>query len=231
MRRIPLAAEVEKQLSDLIQTKYSPGSKIPIESELSEMFQVSRTTIRAAVKALCSRNVLEIKRGDGTYVTRKPGLGPDALGLEFLDPTHLPEEMREASILLQPVAAAMGAQRIDDRDIAFLEDAITALEQGVKDYQAGKIDYPALRWLDSSFHSSVIKTCHNRVLDRIDDVFITYTATMREREIVDMEIIYRSLEMHPQIFRAMRNHDSQAAYEAMSRHLHSVPLRYKEPEE
>lgn len=230
MYRVPLASEVEKQLSDLIQTKYPPGSKIPIESELSEMFQVSRTTVRAAVKALCSRNVLEIKRGDGTYVTRKPGLGPDALGLDFLDPAHLPEELREASILLQPAAAAMGAQRIDKRDISFLESAISALEQGMEDYRAGKIDYKRLRQLDSSFHSSVIKTCHNRVLDRIDDAFIAYSATIRELEVEDLEIIRLSLEMHPKILQAMRAHDSRAAYEAMSQHLHSVPLRYQEPE-
>lgn len=231
MNRAPLSSEVEKQLSDLILEKYPPGTKIPIEFELAEMFQVSRTTIRAAVKALCSRNVLEIRRGDGTYVTKKPGLSPDALGLDFLNPDNLHQELREVSDLIQPAAAAMGAQRITEKDITYLKAAIAALEQGFEDYKKGKIDYAALRKLDSSFHSSVIKTSHNRIIDRLDDVFASYSTSLKEKEVEDLGIIQNSLEMHPKIFEAMMNHDVQAAFDAMLFHLNNVPLRFADDAE
>lgn len=44
------------------------GEKIPNEYELTERFQVGRSTVREAVKGLVSRGVLEVRRGDGTYV-------------------------------------------------------------------------------------------------------------------------------------------------------------------
>ena len=44
------------------------GEKIPNEYALTELFDVGRSTIREAVKGLVSRGVLEVRRGDGTYV-------------------------------------------------------------------------------------------------------------------------------------------------------------------
>lgn len=225
MKRTPLSSEVENQIIDLIREKYPPGTKIPIEPELMELFQVSRTTIRAATRALCSRNILEIRRGDGTYVTSKPGLGSDALGLDFLNPENLPDELREVSSLIQPAAASMGAQRITETDITYLKKAIDALEQGYEDYKKGIIDYPTLRKMDSAFHSSVIKTSHNRIIDRLDDVLSSYSAYLNA-EVEDLNVILNSLEMHPKIFQAMLDHDSDAAAAAMESHLKNVMLRY-----
>lgn len=225
MNRLPLASEVEKQLSQLIaEEKYPPGSKIPVELELAEMFQVSRTTIRAAIKALCSRNVLEIRRGDGTYVTEKPGLSSDALGLDFMSISTLPQEIREASSIIQPAAAALGAVRYTPADVDYLKAAIQALEDGMEAYQKGEITYTELRRLDTSFHSSVIKTSHNRILDRLNDVFSSYTASLKEQE--DLEIIKNSLKMHPIILEAMLSRDENKARDAMMDHLKSIQLSY-----
>ena len=44
------------------------GEKIPNEFALTEIFGVGRSTVREAVKGLVSRGVLEVRRGDGTYV-------------------------------------------------------------------------------------------------------------------------------------------------------------------
>lgn len=224
MNRLPLASEVEKQLSQLIMEKYQPGSKIPVELELAEMFQVSRTTIRAAIKALCSRNVLEIRRGDGTYVTKKPGLSSDALGLDFLNITALSQELQEASDIIQPAAAAMGASRITETDITYLKAAIDALEKGMEEFKKGRVTYQELRKLDTDFHSSVIKTSHNRILDRLNDVFSSYTASLKERE--NIKVIQNSLEMHPIILEAMLSHDAKKASDAMIIHLKSIQLDF-----
>ena len=64
-----LAEQVQEQLYDYI-TAHSmkPGDKLPNEFKLAEQFGVGRSTVREAVKLLVSRNVLETRRGSGTYV-------------------------------------------------------------------------------------------------------------------------------------------------------------------
>ena len=44
------------------------GERIPTEGELTELFEVGRSTVREAVKGLVTSGVLEVRRGDGTYV-------------------------------------------------------------------------------------------------------------------------------------------------------------------
>ena len=225
MSRMSLASEVEKQLSELIMEKFPPGSKIPIEPELAEIFQVSRTTIRSAIKALCSRNVLEIRRGDGTYVTKKPGLGHDALGLDFLNLTTIAQEIQEVSDLIQPAAAGMAALRITETDISYLKSAIIALENGMDQYNEGSLSYEELRKIDTAFHASVIKTSHNRILDRLNDVLYSYTANLTEKE--NITIIQNSLKMHPIILEALITRDADKASAAMALHLNSIHLNFE----
>ncbi len=60
-------------IDDIVKNKYSVGDLIPTQNELAEKFQVSRTTIREAVKELIRRNILRAVKGKGTFVVAKPG--------------------------------------------------------------------------------------------------------------------------------------------------------------
>ena len=53
-----------------VEKKYNPGDKLPNEMELSEQLGVSRITLREAIRILVTANVLEIKRGKGTFVKK-----------------------------------------------------------------------------------------------------------------------------------------------------------------
>ena len=54
-----------------VEKKYNPGDKLPNELQLSEELGVSRITLREAIRILVARNVLEIKRGKGTFIKRR----------------------------------------------------------------------------------------------------------------------------------------------------------------
>ena len=56
------------------------GERIPTEGELTELFEVGRSTVREAVKGLVTRGVLEVRRGDGTYVISTIYMENDVLG-------------------------------------------------------------------------------------------------------------------------------------------------------
>ncbi len=66
-----MANKIENQI---ICGNWQVGSQIPPEQELMQTFDVSRITIREAIKTLVSRDVLEIRRGCGTFVSAVPGL-------------------------------------------------------------------------------------------------------------------------------------------------------------
>ncbi|MEZ4768608.1 MAG: GntR family transcriptional regulator [Caldilineales bacterium] len=82
VRKSAIAEEISARLLTLIQEKQlKPGDKLPPERELAATMQVSRPSLREALRALALMNVLEIRQGDGAYVT---SLEPDLL-VEHLD--------------------------------------------------------------------------------------------------------------------------------------------------
>ena len=50
------------------------GEKLPSEQELSEQFQVSRQTVRRALEELVKENIVESRRGSGSYICEDAGM-------------------------------------------------------------------------------------------------------------------------------------------------------------
>src|SRR4029453_17109723 len=93
-----------------------PGARLPTEQQLSLAMGLSRSGVREAVKVLEAARVLDVRRGDGTYVTSlAPRLLLEGLGVavELLrDDTLL--EVMEVRRLLEPVATGIAAVRMSD---------------------------------------------------------------------------------------------------------------------
>jgi GntR family transcriptional repressor for pyruvate dehydrogenase complex len=108
-----------------------PGERLPPEHELAERLGVSRGSLREAVRALSQINVLDVRRGDGTYVT---SLAPSELlsglvfAMELLQSQGL-EEVVEVRRLLLPPAAALAAQRVTDDQLAQMHAVVEQLER------------------------------------------------------------------------------------------------------
>ena len=109
----------------------APGDRLPPEQELADRLGVSRGSLREAVRALSQINVLDVRRGDGTYVT---SLAPSELlsglvfALELMQAKDL-DEVIEVRQLLLPPAAALAAQRVSDDQLAEMRGVIEHLEQ------------------------------------------------------------------------------------------------------
>lgn len=99
-----LPERVADQLMNLIRTQeLQAGDKLPNEFELAEQLQVGRGSIREAVKLLVARNILEIKRGKGTYIAQHTGEIQDPLGLAFCsDQFQLAFDLLEVRMQLEP---------------------------------------------------------------------------------------------------------------------------------
>ena len=75
----------DKILRYLKEMQLQVGDKLPNEYELSDYLEVGRSTVREAVRALASRNILEVRQGAGTFVSDKRGIANDPLGFSLIE--------------------------------------------------------------------------------------------------------------------------------------------------
>jgi len=107
-----------------------PGDRLPPELELAEELGVSRGSLREAVRALSQINVLDVRRGDGTYVTSlEPSelLAGLAFAVELLQANGL-NEVLEVRRLLFPPAAGLAATRVTDDQLDRMRAVVRLLE-------------------------------------------------------------------------------------------------------
>ena len=163
----PLAERIADQISNLIiDRQISAGQKLPNEFELAKQLNVGRGTIREAVKLLVARNVLEIRRGRGTFVAKHTGVIEDPFGFAYIsDEMKLANDLLEIRLQLEPWAAALAAERATAADLQIMEDAcneVDALCQQGKNYLKA----------DERFHVSIARSTQNLVVPKIIPVII-----------------------------------------------------------
>ena len=94
------------------------GEKIPNEYELTEHFQVGRSTVREAVKELVSRGVLEVRRGDGTYVISTSYMENDVLGFGSVqDKYQLAMDLFEVRLMFEPEIVMLACKNATEEQI------------------------------------------------------------------------------------------------------------------
>mgnify|MGYP002609528188 CR=1 FL=1 len=136
-KNVMLSEKVAEQILKMItiEKKFNIGDKLPNENELSEELGVSRTTLREAVKFLIAHNVLEIKRGKGTYVADNKDLNED-YGLSELENLVMDSmDFFETRIMLEPTMANYAAKRATVDDIKELERIDSIINEVIDDVE------------------------------------------------------------------------------------------------
>jgi DNA-binding FadR family transcriptional regulator len=140
-----------------------PGDRLPKEADLAERLGLSRNSLREAVKALSMIRVLDVRQGDGTYVTSlEPHLLLDLLG--FVVDFHTDDavmQFLEVRRLLEPAATALAAQRMVAADVEKL--------QAVLDELGAEPSIEALVANDLEFHRRIALGAGNPVLSSLLD--------------------------------------------------------------
>jgi len=190
---------IERIREEISASRLGPGSRLPAEGELAKMLGVSRSSVREAVKALVHARVLDVRQGDGTYVTSlEPRLLLDGLSLavELIQDDQLLEVM-EVRRLLEPGATALAAARISPADLEVLRDRLDLM-------RACASDAEKLVEHDASFHDCVMAATGNQTLEAV--LRGLSTGTMRARiwrAAVDSGASAKTVEQHEEIYRAL----------------------------
>src|ERR1700761_9323487 len=120
---------IEKIKEMIVSGALRPGDRLPREADLAERLGLSRNSLREAVKALSLIHVLDVRQGDGTYVT---SLEPSVLleAMAFVIDFHRDDtvlEFLEVRRILEPAATAMAATRMTPAETAELRDLLEKL--------------------------------------------------------------------------------------------------------
>src|SRR5689334_12013271 len=133
----------------------APGSRLPAERELAENFQVSRSSLRQALKVLEIMGVISQRVGDGTYLNP---VAPSVLEepMEFLILLNgiSSHELMEARIIVEPELAARAATRAGEDDLAALRREMSAMEKAET--------LPVRSHHDLLFHEAIFHAAGNR---------------------------------------------------------------------
>ncbi|HAY85534.1 MAG TPA: FadR family transcriptional regulator [Chloroflexi bacterium] len=215
-----LVEEITSRILSLIKEReLSPGDRLPPERELAVMLNVSRASLREALRALFAMNILEMRQGDGTYVT---SLEPQQLvqHLEFVfsldDSTFI--QLFEARKIVEVGIVALAAQRITDSQITLLEEKLQLAERSLHDPEA-------FLNADLELHKIIIEAARNPILDRFMSSISQLGLASRSRTVNIPGILIETIEDHKAIVEAIKQHDPDAASRAMLIHLNHVEDR------
>ncbi|MES2071748.1 MAG: FadR/GntR family transcriptional regulator [Pseudomonadota bacterium] len=140
------------------------GERIPIEPRLAELLQVSRGTVREAVKMLVSQGMLEVRQGSGTYVR---AVADPASSMLRLKRAGIRDQF-EVRCALEVQAVRLAALRHSQEDLAQLQALVTA--RGVYDVadEAARATFIAR---DLDFHKGIVAAANNAALSEIYQFF------------------------------------------------------------
>ncbi|HVH24638.1 MAG TPA: FadR/GntR family transcriptional regulator [Pseudonocardia sp.] len=192
----------------------TPGSRLPPEHELAALVGSSRNTTREAVRALVTARVLDVRRGDGTFVTSlRPELLLDGIGMAvdlMPDESHL--ELFEVRRVLEPAASELAAQRIDAEGVAVLRRQLELMRQTTGDPEQ------FVRH-DAAFHEVVAGAAGNATMAALLSGISSRTLRTRIRRMIDEDVVRRTLDEHTAILDAIAARDPVLARAAATMHI------------
>ena len=207
-----LYVRVARKISDLVNTgQVKPGDRLPSERDLAEMLNVSRPSVREAMIALEVSGLIEVRMGNGIFVTNRKA----SLSRELVDGGVGPFEILEMRLLLEPEVCALAAERIDDETLGQLAETYNEMERcnGT----------PEMEQADEKFHNLIAGAAENTAMQKTVEWLWRLRAQSvlsrgYHRMIVE-EGVFPTLDEHKAILEALKSRDPVAARQAMKIHL------------
>lgn len=211
----PLTEAAMRQIREMIAGgDLIPGSRLPPEPELATALGASRNTVREAVRGLVTAGVLDVRRGDGTFVTSlRPELLLEGIGAAAeLMAEDFSLELVQVRRILEPAATALAAMRVDEGTLVELESLLDSMRSAESD--------EVLVEIDSDFHAVVAATSDNETLaSMLAGVSVRTTRLRIWRGIVEDNAKAQTIAQHAEILRALRDGDPVLAEAAALVHV------------
>ncbi len=217
IKRESVAEMVARRILALVQQgALKPGDQLPAERDLAQSLNVSRPSVREAIRALSILGVLKVRQGGGAYISELDAealLGPIQFYLALQDMNV--RDLYEARMLIESDVARRAAERMSDEDVAELSRMLDAQKDTLSDPDA-------FRESDYRFHEKIWTGCGNAFLKRIGESLNVIGLEFRKRASESVGILEQSYQDHRDLVAALARHDVEAAAEAAARHMRNV---------
>jgi GntR family transcriptional repressor for pyruvate dehydrogenase complex len=218
--RRKLTATVAEQLLAAI-AELPAGTKVPSERELTRELGVGRSTVREALNGIAMLGIVEIRHGQGVFVTGEAPPDGEPSALTAALERGVTNEFIEARLIVEVEVARLAARRRTDEDLARLEASLVEQEARLR----GDVD--ALVNVAASFNVLLAEAAHNEVLRAMIQSFV---ALMVERgpRVYQLEGFGEwDLQEHRGLYAAVRDHDPERAAKLMREHIEELARRYR----
>jgi GntR family transcriptional repressor for pyruvate dehydrogenase complex len=219
-----IAEQIKQQI---VSGRLQPGQKLPSTRELTESYQVGRSTMREALSMLKAMGLIEIRQGEGCFVR-----GMDDRELEVPQFEHLFTSMNavfdllEARKALETANAGLAATKRDNIDLERLEHILADMDSELGTEAVGEKQ-------DMRFHLALAEATHNPIMVKLlETISAQVEVTIRETRRL---LLYRNTSLtqrfwveHKAIFEAIRDRDAARAQVEMERHLLYVEQQIRE---
>lgn len=213
-----LPEKIIEELRNLIESgQIKPGSKLPGERTLSAMLQVSRPSLREALRALNYLGIIENRHGEGTYLTDMTSQIPiEPLGFFlFLNKGSLMDTL-EARIGIDSYAAALAAEHRTDKDLDKMRNAMEEAKNAIGEPER-------FMAIDLDFHRIVSAATQNTIIEKVVNnlcnLFLPVRIVLHRHERRTEYSIDYNYDYHEKIYQHIACKDPIRSSEAMRTHL------------
>lgn len=224
IKKNTVSEEITERLLTLIKEKaLQPGDKLPSERELATTLQVSRPSLREALRALSIMNVVEIRQGAGTYVSSlEPELLLEPLDFVFALDNSIFRDLFAARKIVEVGIAGLAAEQITDDEIAELEEWLHISVENVEKLEV-------FLEADLKIHEIITEAARNPLLKRFMVSIRQLGLASRKRTVEIANVRSHTVKDHQAIVDALKSRDPKAAQEAMLHHLNSIEAELQDP--
>lgn len=194
-----------------IEKRFSVGDKLPNELDLADELNVSRTTLREAIRILVALDILEIQRGKGTYV--KENAFKKQQDLEQLSNIKVnAKDLYEMRLIFEPEAAYYAALRATDSEIKRIIEFGKKVEKEISNHQDRTDD-------EHSFHKAIAQATHNEFMNKLMPILYQAISKGVYLSLQSDKAIEDTINDHKMIMEFLEQRNAEGAKNAMKIHI------------
>ncbi|MCL5257036.1 MAG: FadR family transcriptional regulator [Chloroflexi bacterium] len=217
---------VQRVIEHIRSANLRPGDKLPPEKDLARDLQVSRASVREAMKSLAATGMVEMQHGLGTFVAKPSVLTLLAHGLfpSYMSTNEDLSDITAARRVFEPEMTAMAAIHATPADLAAMAEAMDTMDAQVS---RGTIESQPM----IDFHHAVLRAAGNQVLLEITFPIIRLLTELMPRILSafgatpNSGILQHEIAMHKELFEAVRSGDPEVAKAAAIHHIDDAFLQ------
>ena len=194
----------------IAQGDFTPGSALPSEAELCELFDVSRNVMREVIKVLATKKLIDAQPHRGLFVMPQEQwnyLDADVLewALEKGSNPDLIRSLIEVRSLIEPTISRWAAERATAVDLV-------AIEANHIQMDSNRTNFDAFQEADIRFHKAILAATHNVVIQQLSDAFSALQRAIFDHTFLsDKQHMELTMKEHSNLLDAIRRKNPEAA--------------------